>query len=47
MDVVPGGKFRPNDNVTRLAAAIAMVRAAGLRSEAEAKTNTLLGFLDA
>lgn len=46
MDVAPGGKFRPNDNVTRLAAAIAMVRAAGLRSEAEAKTNTLLWFLD-
>ena len=45
-DVVPGGKFRPNDNVTRLTAAIAMVRAAGLRSEAEAKANTLLPFLD-
>jgi serine protease AprX len=47
IDVVPGGKFRPNDNVTRLSAAVAFVRAAGLRSEAEAKANTPLGFLDA
>jgi len=46
LDVAPGERFRPNDNVTRLAAAVAMVRAAGLRSEAEAKTNTLLLFLD-
>jgi serine protease AprX len=47
LDVVPGGRFRPNDSVTRLSAAIALVRAAGLRSEAEAKTNTPLAFLDA
>lgn len=47
LDVVPGGRFRPDENVTRLSAAVAFVRAAGLRSEAEAKTNTLLGFLDA
>ena len=42
-----GGQFRPNDNVTRLAAAVALVRAAGLRSEAEAKAGTPLPFLDA
>jgi hypothetical protein len=33
--------------VTRLAAAVALVRAAGLRSEAEAKAGTPLAFLDA
>lgn len=47
LDAVPGGRFRPNDSVTRLSAAVAFVRAAGLRSEAEAKANTPLGFLDA
>ena len=41
------GRFRPNDNVTRLAAAVALVRAAGLRSEAEATTLVALSFLDA
>lgn len=40
------GRFRPFENVTRLAAAVALVRAAGLRSEAEAKAGTLLGYLD-
>ena len=33
--------------MTRLAAAVALVRAAGLRSEAEAKAGTPLAFLDA
>ncbi|HEY8228550.1 MAG TPA: S8 family serine peptidase [Pyrinomonadaceae bacterium] len=47
VDVVAGGRFRPNDNVTRLAAAVALVRVAGLRSEAEAKANAPLAFLDA
>jgi serine protease AprX len=47
LDVAPGGRFRPNDGVTRLTAAVALVRAAGLRSEAEAKANTPLAFLDA
>ena len=46
VDVTAGGPFRPNDNVTRLAAAVALVRAAGLRSEAEA-TFSPLSFLDA
>lgn len=46
-DVSAGGRFRPNDNVTRLVAAVALVRAAGLRQEAEAKSNTPLAFLDA
>lgn len=47
VDATPGGRFRPGDNVTRLAAAVAMVRAAGLRSEAEAKLTAPLQFLDA
>jgi serine protease AprX len=46
-DVTAGGRFRPGDNVTRLVAAIALVRAAGLRQEAEAKANSPLSFLDA
>jgi hypothetical protein len=46
IDVTKGGAFRPNDGVTRLAAAVALVRAAGLRSEAEAKAGTPLAFLD-
>ena len=47
VDVVAGNNFRPNDVATRLAAAVALVRAAGLRAEAEAKGNTPLAFLDA
>jgi serine protease AprX len=47
VDVTPGGRFRPNDDVTRLTAAIALVRAAGLRSEAEARAGTSLAVLDA
>jgi hypothetical protein len=47
IDVSPGGLFRPNDNVTRLTAAVALVRAVGLRAEAEAKAGTPLAFLDA
>jgi len=46
-DVSAGGRFRPDDPATRLAAAVALVRAAGLRQEAEAKTNAPLSFLDA
>jgi serine protease AprX len=46
-DVTNGGTFRPFDNVTRLTAAVALVRAAGLRSEAEAKAGTPLGYRDA
>jgi serine protease AprX len=47
IDVTRGGQFRPNDGVTRLVAAVALVRAAGLRSDAEAKAGTPLAFLDA
>ena len=47
IDAAKGGQFRPNDNTTRLAAAVALVRAAGLRSDAEAKAGTPLPFLDA
>jgi serine protease AprX len=44
---VGDGRFRPFENVSRLAAAVALVRAAGLRSEAEAKAGAPLGYLDA
>ena len=47
IDTANGGLFRPLDNVNRLAAAVALVRAAGLRSEAEAKAGSLLGYSDA
>ena len=47
IDATKGGQFRPDDNATRLAAAVALVRAAGLRSEAEAKAGAPLAFLDA
>ena len=47
VDAPTGGRFRPNDNVTRLTAAIALVRAAGLLSEAEASAGIPLSFLDA
>jgi hypothetical protein len=47
IDATAGGRFRPNDSATRLAAAVALVRAAGLRSEAEMKAGTPLAFLDA
>ena len=46
IDVSNGAPFRPFDNVTRLAAAVALVRAAGLRSEAEAKAGILLAYSD-
>jgi serine protease AprX len=46
-DVVAGSQFRPYEGVTRISAAVALVRAAGLRSEAEAKAGTPLAFLDA
>jgi serine protease AprX len=47
VDVTNGGRFRPYDNVSRLTAAVALVRAAGLRSEAESKAGSPLAFLDA
>ena len=47
IDATNGGQFRPFENVTRLAATVALVRAAGLRSEAEAKAGIPLAYLDA
>jgi hypothetical protein len=47
-DVERGGNFSPNDSVGRLTAAVALVRAAGLQSEAEAaQTMPLATLLDA
>jgi serine protease AprX len=46
-DVTNGGAFRPLDNVNRLAAAVALVRAAGLRTEADSKAGILLTYTDA
>ena len=46
-DASPGSQFRPNEGVTRISAAVALVRAAGLRAEAEAKAGAPLAFLDA
>lgn len=46
LDSTSGGRFRPHDAVTRLVAAIALVRAAGLRQEAEAHSGPL-AFFDA
>jgi len=45
-DVTAGGRFRPSDSVTRLVAAVALVRAAGLRQEAESKAGIPLLLLD-
>jgi serine protease AprX len=44
-DAAFGGRFMPNTSVTRLAAAVALVRAAGYRSEAESQSG-LLSLLD-
>jgi len=46
-DAAKGGRFRPNDTANRLTAAVALVRAAGFRSDAEAKAGAPLPFLDA
>ncbi|HEX6622863.1 MAG TPA: S8 family serine peptidase [Pyrinomonadaceae bacterium] len=47
-DATPGASFRPNDGVTRLVAAIVLVRAAGLEAEAAASSSDpLFGILDA
>jgi serine protease AprX len=46
-DASPGGPFRPNDRATRLTAAIALVRAAGFRSQAESLAGTSLPLSDA
>jgi len=46
-DAVRGGTFRPDDAVTRLTAAVVLVRAAGLRAEAESKAGATLPYTDA
>ncbi len=46
-DVANGGAFRPLDNVTRLAATVALVRAAGFRSLAESQAGIVLSYADA
>jgi serine protease AprX len=46
-DATPGARFRPDDMVDRLTAAVALVRAQGLRGEAEAKAGTSLTVADA
>ncbi|MET0646702.1 MAG: S8 family serine peptidase [Pyrinomonadaceae bacterium] len=46
-DAVRGGAFRPDDRATRLVAAVVLVRAAGLRTEAESKAGVFLPYTDA
>ncbi len=46
-DAVRGGAFRPDDHATRLTAAVVLVRAAGLRAEAESKAGAFLPYTDA
>jgi hypothetical protein len=46
-DAAPGGPFRPDEMVTRLAAAVALVRASGLRAEAEQRAGAPLTVADA
>jgi serine protease AprX len=46
-DASPGGPFRPDDRASRLTATIALVRAAGLRSEAESRAGASLPVSDA
>lgn len=46
-DAAKGGAFRPDDAVDRLTAAVALVRAAGFRSEAEASSGATLNIQDA
>jgi serine protease AprX len=46
-DAPLGGSFRPNDRATRLTSAVALVRAAGLRSQAESLAGTSLPLTDA
>jgi serine protease AprX len=47
INTTSGGRFRPNDGVDRLTAAVALVRAAGLRAQAEGQGNPPLTVLDA
>ncbi len=45
-DATVGGRFRPLDRVDRMTAAVALVRGAGLRAEAEAKSGIALPYSD-
>ncbi|MBV9923460.1 MAG: S8 family serine peptidase [Acidobacteria bacterium] len=45
-DAPRGGAFRPDDRATRLTAAVVLVRAAGLRAEAESKAGAFLPYTD-
>ncbi|HXM35035.1 MAG TPA: S8 family serine peptidase, partial [Pyrinomonadaceae bacterium] len=47
INTTAGGKFRPYEGVDRLTAAVALVRAAGLRTQAEGQGNAPLTVLDA
>jgi serine protease AprX len=47
INAAAGGKFRPYEGVDRLTAAVALVRAAGLRAQAEGQSNSPLTVLDA
>ncbi|MFL6256272.1 MAG: S8 family serine peptidase [Pyrinomonadaceae bacterium] len=46
-DAARGGAFRPDERVTRLTAVVVLVRAAGLRAEAESKAGASLSYTDA
>jgi serine protease AprX len=46
-DASPGAPFRPDDVADRLTTAVVLVRAAGLRGEAEARAGALLTVADA
>jgi hypothetical protein len=46
-DAARGGQFRPDAAATRLVAAVVLVRAAGLRAEAESRAGAVLTYTDA
>ncbi|MCA1557938.1 MAG: S8 family serine peptidase [Acidobacteria bacterium] len=46
LDAQPGSQFRPDASTDRLTAAIALVRAAGLQAEADARRGEVLTFTD-
>ena len=47
INTTAGGRFHPYDSADRLTAAVALVRAAGLRAQAESQSNAPLAVLDA
>jgi hypothetical protein len=46
-DALRGGSFYPDAQATRLVAAVVLVRAAGLRAEADSKQGAFLPYTDA